>query len=180
MLCQRSPRSLGTRLEPCDTLGVTYFADGTPYSYHPAGVSPLILNVGWLDESRPYSIGPVPVDFIRRLIDLTLQPVNLMRGKHWCNLCPALDSEQTPEGQGEPGKAPPAPPDAVCRFEGEEWTVGGNGEIRVAEPDGTRWVAPRLILHYVLAHSYQPPTGFLTAVMLGTPLPDPQDSAFYK
>jgi len=68
----------------------------------------------------------------------------------------------------------PLPPIAVCRFEDDELAVLGNGEIRVAEPDGTRWTAPRLVVHYVLSHQYQPPEGFITAVVLGSVLPDPQ------
>lgn len=156
---------------------MAYFADGTAYSYHPVGASPMTLNAGWLDAAHPHSTGPVPPEFTRRLVALAETPVNLMRGTHWCNLCPLQDWGPIPELRNdrplsEHMRIPPA--HAVCRFDGEEWTVVGNGEIRVAEPDGTRWAAPRLIIHYVLSHDYLPPAGFVTAVLMGTTLPDPQ------
>jgi hypothetical protein len=156
--------------------GIAYFADGTPYSYHPTGSRPMSRNVGWLDASHPHSTGPVPAEFVRQLLVLAQNPVNLMMGKHWCDLCPQEWGDPPERRDDRPLREQmrTPPPDAVCRFEGEEWTIVGNGEIRVAEPNGTRWTAPRLVVHYVLAHDYQPPAGFVTAVLMGSPLPDPQ------
>jgi hypothetical protein len=40
----------------------------------------------------------------------------------------------------------------------------GNGEIRVAAANGITYVAPVLVLHYVVAHKYLPPQEFIDAV----------------
>jgi len=40
----------------------------------------------------------------------------------------------------------------------------GAGEIRVRGADGVWYVAPRLVIHYVVEHHYCPPQGFLEAV----------------
>jgi hypothetical protein len=43
----------------------------------------------------------------------------------------------------------------------------GNGEIRVIATAGaTTYVAPVLVLHYVVAHGYLPPQEFIDAVLV--------------
>jgi hypothetical protein len=41
----------------------------------------------------------------------------------------------------------------------------GNGEIRIAATNGMIYVAPVLILHYVVAHRYLPPQEFVAAAI---------------
>jgi hypothetical protein len=41
----------------------------------------------------------------------------------------------------------------------------GNGEIRVTSAAGITYVAPVLVLHYVVAHGYLPPQEFIDAVI---------------
>jgi hypothetical protein len=41
----------------------------------------------------------------------------------------------------------------------------GNGEIRVTAMNGITYVAPVLILHYVVAHGYLPPREFVHAAI---------------
>ena len=147
---------------------VAYFADGTSYSYSTAG-SPMTFNAGWLDEGHPYPIGPVPTEFIRRLIVLSENPVMCLRGWHQCNFCPPPEWASGPPRMLAPGEA-----GSVCRFEGEEWKVFGNGEIRVAETTGVCWAAPQLVVHYVLSHGYLPPPGFVAAVLTGRRPPNPK------
>ena len=43
--------------------------------------------------------------------------------------------------------------------------VDGNGEIRVPGANGTIYVAPTMIYHYVAVHDYRPPDEFIAAVM---------------
>jgi hypothetical protein len=43
--------------------------------------------------------------------------------------------------------------------------ICGNGEIRVKGLDGITYVAPALVLHYVVRHHYAPPKAFVDAVM---------------
>jgi hypothetical protein len=43
----------------------------------------------------------------------------------------------------------------------------GDAEIRVLAEDAAVFVAPTLILHYVVEHGYQAPRGFVEAVRRG-------------
>jgi len=45
--------------------------------------------------------------------------------------------------------------------------VLGDAEIRVVAENGTLFVAPTLILHYVVEHGYQPPPEFVDALRRG-------------
>ena len=83
-----------------------------------------------------------------RLVELSRSPVNQMRGYHRCNLCDADDACH--------------PAEVV--WEGEVHVVG-SAEIRVIGADGVRYAAPNMILHYVSAHHYLPPTEFVDAVL---------------
>lgn len=171
-------RVLGRRNHPDRSSGhpsvVTYFEDGSPYRYGP-GASPLILNAGWLDASEPFSTGAVPPEFLDRLFELAQHPVNLYRGYHICNICPSEDVTYTLSPGGlRMREFPPAC--AVVSHRGAEATIRGNGEVRVAETNGTRWAAPALVFHYVTAHQYRPPQGFVDAVLTGAVLPDPQQA----
>ncbi len=44
----------------------------------------------------------------------------------------------------------------------------GNGEIRITAASGTTYVAPVLILHYVVAHGYLPPQEFIEVATQAT------------
>jgi hypothetical protein len=153
---------------------VAYFADGTRYSYwrHDS----VLVNAGWLDQAERYPIGPVPTEFIRRLIVLSENPVMCLRGWHQCNFCPPPEwASDPPWAPGEPVRIlAPGEAGSVCRFEGEEWKVFGNGEIRVAETSGVCWAAPQLVVHYVLSHGYLPPPGFVAAVLTGRAIEAPR------
>jgi len=50
---------------------------------------------------------------------------------------------------------------------GEEAVTVGDAEIRVIAGDGTWFIAPTLILHYVIEHDYRPPSSFVQALMRG-------------
>ena len=59
----------------------------------------------------------------------------------------------------------------LCRGSHGCWCgkAQGNGEIRVTDAAGQVYAAPVLVLHYVTAHDYLPPEGFIDAVMRHTP-----------
>ena len=166
-----------------DTHCVSYFADGTPYSYSriTRDGRRRLFNAGWLDEGHPFPIGPVSTEFVRRLIVLSKNPVMLYRGIHPCPFCPPPPKidwtkvrEHDDKTMGELMELGIIPShEIVDRFEGEEWAVFANGEIRVAEPNGKGWAAPPLIVHYVLSHGYVPPTGFISAVLRGRAIDAP-------
>ncbi len=86
----------------------------------------------------------------RQLYEHTaVQAVNECLGYHDCDLCPGeLPADQQ-----------------TWRRPGHLRACIGNGEIRVPARPGTAFAAPRLIGHYVLDHSYQPPQDFIDAVL---------------
>jgi hypothetical protein len=124
-----------------------YFEDLTPYSYSQAPRQD-VLNVGWLSCDHPFATGEVSEHFVAALAELVKNPVNLFRGIHLCEFCPPPPKKLSPMGLPllDPGPG----------------TIG-NGEVRV-KGDGITFVAPTLVLHYVEAHGYLPPKGFIEAV----------------
>jgi hypothetical protein len=82
-----------------------------------------------------------------RLLPLCLEPIELYRGFHECDLngCKNIALKFTlPNGE-------------------EEWL--GNGEIEVAGENGKSYRAPSLVYHYIVEHNYLPPPEFITAVL---------------
>ena len=65
---------------------MAYFADLTPHTYTPTGDLE-VLNVGWLDEGRPFPVGTTPQEFRDALLDLCRRPILLHRGVHVCWFC---------------------------------------------------------------------------------------------
>jgi adenosylhomocysteine nucleosidase len=123
---------------------MAYIADLSTYNYGPFSnehPDPKLLAVGWLDRSIPYNEGFVRRDLVRRLLKLAAKPVNLTRGFHICEYCEASWSARD-----------------------KDRCARGNGEIRVKGINGTVYAAPVLICHYIQAHNYRPPDGFLEAV----------------
>ena len=127
-----------------------FFADLTPYEYGYAMPRRKILNVGWLARGHVFPKGEVPDSFVTALRRLVASPENLYRGYHTCEFCP--DPPIVVDSTGRRVSSPP----------GETM---GNGEIRVAGTRGQIYVAPVLVAHYVQAHNYLPPEGFIRAVM---------------
>jgi hypothetical protein len=126
-----------------------HFVDLTPYCY---GVQPQlgVLNVGWLSATHPFARALPDERFVDALRKLVSKPVNLYRGIHPCEFCPA-------------------PPIKLARnglpiFDPVPGTTG-YGEIRVTGANGITYAAPVLILHYVAQHHYQPPAEFIAAAM---------------
>ena len=126
-----------------------YFDDLSPYQYGRAAPDPTIVNVGWLSRDHDYQTGKTAPEFLEAMRALVAAPVNLFRGAHLCEFCPAPPVVTTPKGLRliEP---PPG--------------TSGNGEIRVVASDGRTYVAPVMVLHYIQAHGYRPPQAFIEAV----------------
>lgn len=129
---------------------MTFYPDLSIYSY--TEHSPGALNIGWLGGAQPYRQGEVPAELIERLWTFCRTPVCGTRGLHECELC-ATDRRSANTAQRD-----------------EETITLGSAEIRVFGPQGRIYAAPNLIYHYVIAHRYQPPHEFITAVLEG-PLP---------
>ena len=114
---------------------MAFFADLTPHTYAPTGGLE-VLNIGWLDEGRPFSVGSTSQEFRDALLALCSRPILLHRGAHRC-----------------------------CYCRGRREDNLGNGQIRVLSPKGVWYAAPTLVHHYVLAHEYKPPADFVDAVL---------------
>lgn len=133
-----------------------WFEDLTPYSYlrQAETSSARTLNVGWLENGRPFASGIVPPAAVTRLRDLIeFAPTNATRGMHFCDLCRSVDRD-----------------DPAVYYAPVASRLWGSAEIRAIASDGTRYAAPTLIHHYVTVHSYRPPPDFVDALMRGADL----------
>jgi len=131
-----------------------YFPDLTSYEYGRTEPQANVLNVGWLSAAHPFSNGVPDHRLISALQRLAASPVNLYRGSHLCEFCPP------PPTKLSPGGIP-----LLYPFPG----TTGNGEIRITATNGITYVAPVLILHYVVAHGYLPPREFVDAAIRAMP-----------
>ena len=127
---------------------MAYYPDLTPYRYYPDESD--MLNVGWLSRRQPFPRGPVPLAFADELQRMSQEPVHLTRGSHLCEFC--------------------EPPEDIIAAEPRyrevwEWFRCGNGELHVRGETGIVYCAPRLVVHYVSEHQYQPPLEFVAAVL---------------
>jgi hypothetical protein len=131
-----------------------YFLDLSTYHYSVREPLHNVLNVGWLDQSMPFSNGIVPASFLERLENwFSVGRVNQMRGIHKCNLCRV---ERRPLF--------PIKDNPSISLEGRSFFLG-NWEIWIPGPSETIFASPALIIHYVNMHGYQPPAEFIAAVM---------------
>jgi hypothetical protein len=123
-----------------------YFPDLSPYQYGNTDPIADIVNVGWLSETHAFPTGPADDRLIEALHTLVASPVNLYRGHHHCEFCPKPALKEDANGLRLVDAAP---------------GTFGTGEIRVVATSGITYVAPVLILHYVVAHGYAPPPEFV-------------------
>ena len=120
---------------------MTYFDDLSEYRFLGEPESG-VLNVGWLSKGRPFQTRETSEAFQAALNELcNNNSINLFLGHHVCEFCPDAS-------WGDP-----------------YFHEMGNGEIRVRGASGIWYVAPRLVIHYVVEHRYCPPQDFIEAVM---------------
>jgi hypothetical protein len=127
-----------------------YFPELTPYEYGRTERQANVLNVGWLSKAHPFPSGPADDRLVAVLERLVASPVNLYRGSHLCEFCPPPPMKMSPGG--------------IPMLDPLPGTTG-NGEIRITASNGITYVAPILILHYVVAHGYLPPQEFVDAAI---------------
>lgn len=141
---------------------MSYYEDLTNYEYldsrYELDESYSVLNIGWIDGLHKYSVGNIPEQFLPRLWEYIIVPINRTRGLHYdCIL----------DGQNKT---------FVAKF--QKYAIKlGDAEIRVIDEEHkVVYASPNLILHYIIDHRYCPPKCFIDAVMNG---PKP-DSICYK
>ncbi len=116
-----------------------------------------LLPVGWLGDSVPSS-GSTDAKVIDRLLTAYREKALFsdgFDGFHDCELCPG------PEAWYPGGKVGP-----VVRWRDQEQRLFGHGHYLI-RLDERVFMAPALLLHYILDHGYRPPDDFSQAVLSG-------------
>jgi hypothetical protein len=114
----------------------------------------LLLAIGWLGDSVPTS-GPVPAEVVDALLSAYQRRAIVsdgFAGWHDCELCPG------PGAWYHDGEVGP-----VIHWQGQAQRPFGHGHYLVRAGDIV-FMAPALLLHYILDHGYRPPDQFLSAV----------------
>ncbi len=111
-----------------------------------------IRAVGWLEREHDYSRGDVPREVMRALVPLLVDPWQpaVCAGVHRCSFC---------RFTGGPG---------TLRFESTTVAIGSS--TLFVPGDGLVYAAPSLLVHYIDAHEYAPPTEFQQAVLNCPPM----------
>ena len=103
--------------------------------------------IGWIEETG-FATGDIPGECVDALV--AAYPDKIVsdgtRGWHTCTFCEVL----------EPG----------IKWNGEEFSVKGYGHYLVRYENAV-YMAPALLLHYILDHNYLPPKEFTDAVING-------------
>ena len=141
---------------------MAYYRDLERCSYFDRCVDPSLdlTAIGWLEAPRDYARGPVSDELVPRLFKLlesVWDPIRF-RGRHICDQC-RLPSEKL---QNEAGQVV---------------DMGATNLFIPKIGDAGFFVAPSLILHYVIDHNYCPPLEFQAAVLA---CPDSAASAYYR
>ena len=128
---------------------MAYFVDLSEYSYLEKFADRKCLNVGWLSGDVKFSKGNIAPELIDKLKLLSKNLEHITRGHHYCEFC-------------EPPIFSPRGENFVCTLVKD--APNGNGEIWLDSEDGTRYIAPALLVHYIEEHNYLPPKEFLDAL----------------
>ena len=125
---------------------MTYFKDLNPCSYF-GKWSETLSAIGWLDMGNDFAKGAVSDENFMALVRLCADPWQpvAVAGRHRCPFC---------RFTGGP---------AEFIYRGVDVALGASN---VFVPCGDRvFVAPTMIVHYIDAHEYAPPSEFQEAVM---------------
>jgi len=163
---------------------MTYYADLEPCDYfdHLSSVpeyseiwSPSLRAVGWLD-SKVDSTGSVSSSFRQTLETLARDPWTPVSfaGAHYCGPClRKILEKKLEELAREFPEAPESSMEAFIHNWGALHAPASTpqGILNLFVPGtGIVYVAPKLILHYIDAHEYQPPAEFCDAVLACPPM----------
>jgi hypothetical protein len=122
---------------------MTWFADLSECDYFGNACAKHLRAVGWLGDGKPFPTGSVDDRVLTKLSKLLKKPWQLVSfmGFHNCDFCPELD------------------PDA--KF----WSGDFISYANLFVPgQGTIYVCPEGIRHYIRKHGYAPPAEFIRAV----------------
>lgn len=110
--------------------------------------STIPITVGWLEKGKSYTTGKSPEILIEKLYEFikTREITHAFLGVHECGLCNV--------------KLPPGRLNVIDGL--------GSKTTFIAYKE-TLYIFPDLIVHYIQAHSYLPPTEFIEAVLDSAP-----------
>lgn len=128
---------------------MTHYEDLSTYAYSESVENKTLLNIGWLGRDISFPRGVIPTGFVERLAVAGSPSINLMRGTHYCSVCP----EHTYEDHSY----------WSVTLDRNIWL--GMSEIDILGEGNIIYVAPSLIIHYIEAHDYLPPQEYMDAVM---------------
>ncbi len=98
---------------------------------------------GWLEPGHDYATGACPPGLLRTLQEAGDHPVDQTRGRYSCRFCPSSHDELRPLPK-------------LTTASGRELLLG-SASLEVLDTTGQAWIAPDLVLHYVVEHRYLPP-----------------------
>ncbi|MEM9005867.1 MAG: hypothetical protein AAGE59_20375 [Cyanobacteria bacterium P01_F01_bin.86] len=143
-------------------------------------VFPEVRYVGWLGGDEPYQKGNVVsalAEKLREILFLDIRNNTDTQETASCNEFPSIHVHLG-YTRGRPDPCPfckaviTVKPDNLQHYVGTQNKVLGRNQFCLPSGDGTFYVAPTLIYHYIIEHWYQPPQLFLDvldAFDLGTP-----------
>ena len=128
-----------------------HLTDGDHCSILPCSDGVPLVCVGWLSSETQFSTGSVTEAFFSALCDhlrAAWRPPFACAGRHQCDLCQFGSS--------------------TTRFGDFEFSSVSGSELFIPAGDSI-FVAPVSIAHYIAAHRYLPPVGFISAVQACPP-----------
>lgn len=119
---------------------MTYFPDLSPCEYFGAAHRNRLVAVGWLAKGHEFTKANVDAQFAAKLVEIAKDPWEPV---HFAgpHFC------------------------EFCRIS----RIGGVANLFIPA-EGFLYVAPSLVVHYIGAHEYAPPTGFQGAVVACPPM----------
>jgi hypothetical protein len=148
---------------------MAWFADLTPCTYFQPH-SDKLLAVGWLERDHPFEQGPADLAFCDRFAEMIWNQgrhfPDAFFGSHGCTLCDTPDAQRNSDGSrtvesyglGLGGMS----------YNGVKTDVGITNIFVPGE--GVVYVAPSLVLHYMVDHGYLPPPEFREALLRCPPV----------
>jgi hypothetical protein len=149
---------------------MTWFEDLSPCTYF-RDRGETVLAVGWLERDHIYNKGPIRekekvVDTLVRLLDMPWAPKYFM-GSHGCSLCRRPHMPLTLWRKRTQISTRTSNPLTLLH----QGTLISLGCDNVFVPGNQCiYVAPSLIVHYILDHGYAPPEPFCQALLACPPM----------
>lgn len=128
---------------------MSWLEDGAPCKYFGAELTPCLRGVGWLERGKPFTSGPLDERIHGKMKGMREELLNARLG--WLLKLMYLGRH-------------------YCDFCSGQNAAWGSLNFLIPGRDFL-FVAPELILHYMVVHAYRPPEEFCQAVLDCPPVP---------